>query len=82
MDAVFLVRPANSRKFEIAGNFGVLKLTIQKIDDATGKRHIIIFIVLIFIKISHELGDIGKTAGVKLALETPSEMLIFKNSSA
>ncbi len=53
-----------------------------KIDDVISKRQIIIFIILIFIKITREFCDIGKTTRVKLALETPSYMFVFKNSSA
>jgi hypothetical protein len=41
-----------------------------------------IFIVLVFIKISSEFCDVGKTTRVKLALETFAYMLVFKNSSA
>ncbi len=43
---------------------------------------IIIFIILIILKLSREFGDIGKAAGVKFALETPSYMFVFKNSAA
>jgi hypothetical protein len=42
----------------------------------------VIFIVLIFIKISPKLGDTGKTKHVKFAFETLMYMFVFKNSSA